>query len=191
MANAMSRMMEAMGLFDSAPAGQRGGGASMDPMSVMDPLGAAGLGSGLGMPWGGPFQDPSRSFAMGEMMRQFSRQMPGAGSRGGSAGGWSPPWAISRLEGIWEGRNGELLVVQGSRFRIYSPHMQRVDGLIQIRDDRLALYNLRDERPQPFEFAESQGRLIMRDLQGQIYLYRRLRLDGGRMDAPAKAPPER
>jgi len=175
MANAMARMMEAMGMFDAAS----GGGVAADPMSMMGPLGAAGLGSGFGAPWGNPFQDPSRAFAMGEMMKQFSHRMPASGTPAGTAGGWSGPWSASQLEGVWEGRNGELLIVQGDRFRIYSPGMQRVDGLIQIRDSRLALYNPQDEHAQPFAFAESKGRLTMRDQAGQTYLYRRLRLDGG------------
>lgn len=187
MANAMTRMMEAMGLFDSAS----GSSVAADPMSMMGPLGAAGLGSGFGTPWGNPFQDPSRSFAMGEMMKQFSHRMPAAGAPTGTAGGWSAPWSASQLEGVWEGRNGELLIVQGGRFRIYSPAMQRVDGLIQIRDNRLALYNPQDEHAQPFEFAESRGRLTMRDPAGQTYLYRRLRLDGGLPGARPQESPER
>lgn len=162
MADAMSRMMDAMGLFDSP---------SSNPRSFGDPPGGSGWGSALGMPWGSPVPDRSRLSPMQELMRQFAGQM----DRHGYSGRWKP----SRLEGIWEGRNGELLIVQGSRFRIYSPRMQRVDGLMQIRGDRLALYNPLDQQAQPFEFGQSQGRLVMRDLSGQVYLYRRLRLDGG------------
>jgi hypothetical protein len=157
-------------------------------MSMMDPLGVSGWGSGLGMPWGSPFQDPSRAFAMGEMMKRLPR-MPAPGAPAGPGGSASLPWTASRLEGVWEGRNGELLIVQGGRFRIYSPDMQRVDGLLQIRGDRLALYHQEEEHARPFEFAESQGRLIMRDLQGEAYLYRRLRLDAGQPSAPRRLPP--
>lgn len=186
MADTMARMMEAMGLFDSASDRRSDGGAPLDPMSMLGPLAATGWGPGFGMPWGGSFQDPSRAFAMGETMRQLYGHMPGRNSPAGV--GRTAPWTTSRLEGIWEGRNGELLIVQGNRFRIYSPGMQRVDGLIQTKDDRLALYNPRDEHAQPFEFAESRGRLVMRDLTGQSYLYRRLRLDGGRSGAATKPP---
>jgi hypothetical protein len=178
MANAMSRMMEAMGLFDSGPTSGPSGSMPMDPTSMAGPWGSVAGPWGPGMPWGGPFQDPSRALQMGEMMNRFSRQM------GAPAGTWSP----SRLEGLWEGRNGELLIVQGERFRIYSPDVRRVDGLIQIREDRLALYNPLYEQAQAFQFAESDGRLVMRDLSGQVYLYRRLRLDGG---APPETAPER
>ncbi len=183
MANAMARMMDAMGLFDSASS-QQGGGTGPDPFPMMDPLGAAPWGPGFGIPRGSPFQDRSRAFAMGEMMKQLSEAMPGLNSAPGPGGGWP----ASRLEGVWEGRNGELLIVQGGRFRIYSPGMQRVDGLIQVRRDRLALYNPQDEQAQPFKFAESRGRLILRGLDGQTYLYRRLWLDGRQPGGTSKAP---
>jgi len=189
MANAMARMMDAMGLFDSTAGGQSGFGLPADPLSAMGPSRAAGWRSPYGMPWGGPLQDPSRAFAMGEAMRQFSEHVPGRKSP--FRDGWPAPWTASRLEGVWEGRDGELLVVQGNRFRIYSPDMKRVEGLIQIRGERLALYNPQNEHAQPFEFAESQGRLVMRDLAGRDYLYRRLRLDGGQSGAMITTTPER
>jgi len=149
MADAMSRMMDAMGLFDSERARQTPGNASTDPMSMSDPL--------LPSSWASAFREKS--------------------------GDWNIPWTPSQLEGIWEGRNGELLIVQGSRFRIYSPQMQRLDGLIQIQGTRLALYNPLNGNAQPFEFSQSGSRLVMRDLAGQVYLYRRLRLDGGQPPA--------
>lgn len=165
MADAMTRMMEAMGLFDAAPA---------EPWSARGPAGA--WGSGLGAPWGGPASARSRTSPLRDLMRQFARGMI---SPDGSGGERPSSWKPSRLEGVWEGRAGELLIVQGERYRIYSPEMQRVNGLIQIRGDRLALYNPLDRRAQPFEFAKHQGRLILRDLAGNLYLYRRLRLNGG------------
>lgn len=174
MADAMARMMDAMGLLDSGPTGNRGAGG---------PFGSSGWAPGFGMPWGSPFQDPSRVFSMGDMMKQFPPHMPMPGATGG---GWPMPWAPSRLEGVWEGRNGELLIVQGDRFRIYAPDVQRMDGLIRISEDRLALYNPMDEQARPFEYAESEGRLAMRDATGEIYIYRRLRLDGL---APHLSPP--
>ncbi len=176
MADAMARMMEAMGLFDSAPGQRDLGGAFADPWSFQSPFGASGWGSALGTPWGGPVRDRSRASTMRELMQRFGRQLV---PPGGSNGDRSPGWEPSRLEGVWEGRDGELLIVQGGRFRIYSSELQRVDGLLQIRGNRLALYNPLDRQARPFEFAERQGRLILRDPAGQLYLYRRLRLDGG------------
>jgi len=177
MADAMAKMMEAMGLFDSAPAQRDLGGVFADPWSRRGPFDAAGWGSTSGAPRGGPGPDRSRTAAMRELMRRFTRQMFPPGESGGD---WPMAWRPSRLEGVWEGRDGELVIVQGERFRIYSPELRRVDGLMRIQGNRLALYNPLDGHARPFEFAEHQGRLIMRDLAGQLYLYRRLWLDGGR-----------
>lgn len=175
MADAMAKMMEAMGLFDSAPAQRDPGGVFADPWSPRGPFGAPGWGPALGAPWGGPVSDRSRAAVMRELMRRFTRQLLPSGE---SSGDWPRAWKPSRLEGAWEGRDGELVIVQGQRFRIYSPELRRVDGLMRIQGNRLALYNPLDGQARPFEFAEHQGRLIMRDLAGQLYLYRRLRLNG-------------
>ncbi len=177
MADAMAKMMEAVGLFDSASAQRDLGGGFADPWSPRGPFSASGWGQILGAPWGGPVPDRSRAAAMGGPMQQFTRRMlpPGEGS-----GDWPVVWKPSQLEGVWEGRDGELVIVQGERFRIYSPELRRVDGLMRIQGDRLALYNPLDGQARPFEFAGHQGRLIMRDLAGRLYLYRRLWLDGGR-----------
>jgi len=110
------------------------------------------------------------------LMRQFNRWMNPPGE---SSGDRLMAWKPVQLEGIWEGRDGELVIVQGERFRIYSPEFRQVDGLVRIQGNRLALYNPLDGHARPFEFAEHQGRLIMRDLAGRLYLYRRLWLDGG------------
>ncbi|MCU0835430.1 MAG: hypothetical protein MUC77_13515 [Chromatiaceae bacterium] len=169
MADVMSRMMEAMGLFGSA-----GAGAGMSPMAMAGPnwgLGPGGFGAPGAMPWGSGMPDPKSGF--GQMMRPFS-------------GATGMPWSGAPLEGIWEGRNGELLIVQGNRFRLYPGESGYLDGYLQVSGGRLALYNPGDEQARPFEYAESDGRLVLRDPDGQIYLYRRLILD----PEPARAPPQ-
>lgn len=180
MADAMARMMEAMGLF-----GSTAGGAGMNPMTMAGPnwgLGPGGFGmpGGMpgGMPWGSGMPSPQGGF--GEMMKPFtSGAFPGAKGL---------PWAGSPLEGVWEGRNGELLIVQGNRFRLYPGESGYLDGYLQISGDRLALYNPSDAQTRPFEYAESEGRLVLRDGGGQVYLYRRLFLDEQTSPTPAQAP---
>jgi hypothetical protein len=176
MADAMAQMMEAMGMFNPSS------GTSAPPYPMWMP----GAG-GAGMPWGGsPFQDPSGAMSMGDnMMRKLYPNMPGVGSPGQSY-----PWMGAGLEGIWEGRDGELLIVQGKRFRIYSGAAAYVDGYLHTQGDKLAMYNTGDQQARAFEYAESDGRLVLRDPAGQIYLYRRLRLDavepGEAPSAPAR-----
>jgi len=176
MADVMARMMEAMGLFGSA-----GVGSGMSPMAMAGPnwgLGPGGFGPPGGMPWGSAM--PSPQSGLGQMMRPFT-----SGTFPGAAGF---PWSGGPLEGIWEGRNGELLIVQGNRFRLYPGESGYLDGYLQVSGDRLALYNPSDAQARPFEFAEAEGRLVLRDQAGQLYLYRRLFLDPEPAGAPAEAP---
>ena len=183
MADAMVRMMEAMGLFDPS---------SMAAMAPGAPFGAPGSTPGFGgfgmpgaAPWELPSSDPSGAMAKGgEMMKRFSE---GMGVPGDMTGGMLPWASGSRLEGVWEGRNGELLIVQGDRFRIYPGNAGYVEGYLRLSGDRLAMYNPEDANLRPFEYAESQGRLVLRDEAGSLYLYRRLWLD--QEQRPAAATP--
>jgi hypothetical protein len=174
MADAMVRMMEAMGLFGAA-----GGALSGGSPGVPNPMGMSGWPSGFGampgvpgagaMPFpGGSQMDPTSQ--MGQMMERFN---PGSAMSG------AMPWAAGPLEGIWEGSDDGLLIVQGARYRIYAPFSGYIDGDIRITGDRIELTNRREGFGQEFEYALDQGRLVLRDRQGQIYLYRRLVLEGG------------
>lgn len=163
MADAMSRMMEAMGLFGSAtdPARSMYGG-------MPSPFGMPGWPGGtLGMPFGGGSQ----------MWDQFYRSIPGLSQMPQMP---QLPWSGSALEGAWEAAGGGLLLVQGPYYRLYAPQGGFVDGSIQVTGDRLRLSNSQAGFNLEFEYAmDQEGRLAMRDQGGQIYLYRRLVLKGG------------
>lgn len=92
---------------------------------------------------------------------------------------------ITGLDGIWEGRDGELFIIHGNRFRLYSPNSLFVDGLIRRDDGHIALYNPNRQQARPYEVAEQDGRLVLRDSAGQLLLYRRLWLDAGSADPDA------
>jgi hypothetical protein len=167
MADAMSRMMEAMGLF--------GSGSGTDPARSMyggmpSPFGMPGMGmpgwpgGAMGMPFGGGSQ----------LWDQFSRSVPGLSRMP------QMPWSGSALEGAWEAAGGGLLLVQGPYYRLYAPNGGFVDGSIQVTGDRLRMSNSQAGFNLEFEYAmDEEGRLAMRDDNGQIYLYRRLVLKGG------------
>jgi hypothetical protein len=174
MADAMSRMMEAMGLFN-APATP-----GLPMASPLSPLGGM-PGGGIIMPgmpgastWPATGGDPSGLMEKGgDMMKGFSEGLAKSGEMAGIM-----PWSSgSKLDGVWEGRNGELLIVQGNRFRIYPGDRGYVDGYLQASGERLAMYNPKNAQISPFEFAESGGRLVLRDDAGALYLYRRLWLE--------------
>ena len=148
MADAMSRMMESMGLL---------GAGSDDARSMGD---ARGSGAALGQG--------------GEMGRKMLE-----GMTNGAPGTGRMPWTGAALEGIWEAAGGGLLIVQGGNYRLYAPHWAYVDGTIQVTGNRLQLTSRRANFSLTFEFALDQGRLALRDGNGQVMLYRRLVLDGG------------
>lgn len=98
------------------------------------------------------------------------------------AGSWyswqgNTPWATSVLEGIWEDNQGGLLIVQGGFYRLYAACRGYIDGDIRVLGNRVELTNRRQGFSQTFEFALDQGRLALRDQNGQIYVYRRLILN--------------
>lgn len=168
MADAMSRMMEAMGLFGSgttAPGSMYGGGMP-SPFNMP--------GSGMGMP-GWPGGSMGMPFGGGsQIWDQFSRSVPGMSQMP------QMPWTGSSLEGPWEAAGGGLLLVQGPYYRLYAPNGGYVDGSIQVAADRVRLSNSQAGFNLEFEYAlDQEGRLAMRDQNGQIYLYRRLVLKGG------------
>jgi len=187
MVEAMVKMMQAMGVFDpSSLPSMPMGTVPVDPYAWNPGV------SSFGMPgasaWSGAVQDPSAAMEKGgDMVKQFSdgMRMPkdiGTGLFPGSLG--------TPLEGIWEGRGGELLIVQGNRFRIYPGNAGYIDGYFQLRGERLAMYNPKNANIRPFEYAESEGRLVLRDEAGTLYLYRRLWLEG-RQGANKNALPQR
>lgn len=188
MADAMTRMMDAMGMFRerdsdlrrprsdgkssnwasaSSPFSSWSGFPAMSPFSMPGqtpwssfPLGMGGL-PGMSSPW-----DPSG----------WSRQMPGFGPGDSSPYGapWGAPYDQSPLEGSWESPAGELLLIEGSHYRMYSGDSRYLDGRIRVEGDRLLLYNPEQENALAFEYVHQDGRLMLRDEAGQVYLYRRI-----------------
>jgi hypothetical protein len=156
-AEAMARMMDAMGLLGDAADGP-------PPAAGAMPF-APGQ-----MPWQMPW--PGMPGQTMPDMGSWMEQMPGVVQLPDV-----PGWRRTTLDGIWEGRDGGLLIVQAHRFRLYSGHGDYIEGLIQQRGDRIALYDPEHDVARPYEFAQHQGRLVLRDPTGQVYLYRRLWLD--------------
>ncbi len=144
MLDAMTRMMEAMGMVNApepAPA---------------DPAGDHNW------PWLLPFGDPIQTFSFPKPQAQL--RLPG--SKSGHV-----------LDGLWEDREQGLLIIHGSRFRICQPRSGSIDGIIEQRDNRVILYNPNNRQARLYEFALFEGRLVLRDPEGQLLLYRRLWLD--------------
>ena len=93
------------------------------------------------------------------------------------ASGGAMPWTGTSLDGLWEDNQGGLLIVQGGFYRLYSACRGYIEGQIRVQTDRVELSNRTENFTQTFEFALDQGRLALRDQNGQLYLYRRLILN--------------
>lgn len=156
MAQAIARMMESMGLTGPTPA--TAVGAPSLP-SALNP--AATL-----SPWPTPTPDQAAQQA-GAVAESTWRTLQNALNAA------APPSGTA-LEGLWEDNQGGLLIVQGRFYRLYSACRGYIEGEIRVQAAQVELSNRSEQFAQSFEFALDQGRLALRDQQGQLYLYRRL-----------------
>jgi hypothetical protein len=84
------------------------------------------------------------------------------------------PAMQSSLDGIWQGRDGEIVLVMYGHFRIYADSENYRDGLYQIDEKWLTLYDPQTGSRKRYEYAFSEGRMVLRDEQDQLLLYRQL-----------------
>ncbi len=79
------------------------------------------------------------------------------------------------LNGSWQGESGEILVIQNELFRIYLDRDSFRDGrLAQVAPQMIILQDIASGQERPYEFAESEGRLLMRDPAGNLLRYIRI-----------------
>ncbi len=102
-----------------------------------------------------------------------------------------PPGAVSRmpgqliplqprasgspLEGVWQGRAGEILMIREGRFRIYVNRDQYRQGKLRYKSKTLYMHDPRTSITKKYDYATHKGRLVLRDAEGRLLLYRRLR----------------
>jgi hypothetical protein len=96
-------------------------------------------------------------------------------------GGTSPypsaPYGPQRfpLNGSWQGEGGEILVIRGQQFRIYLDRDNYLEGRLQHpHPQMIVLQDLQTSQVRPYVFAESKGRLILRDSSDNLLRYIRI-----------------
>ena len=99
--------------------------------------------------------------------QQIQQMMRGMGAPKGL------PFTGASLDGIWQGRSGEILVIWANRFRIYADASRFTEGDLRVQGNQLWLHNPRSNTSQRYEYAAHEGRLVLRDARGQLLLYRR------------------
>ena len=135
----------------------------------------------------------------GNVVPDWSQYAPSGGWPGFGGSGYTPPWNSGQLpgqqqmqqmmqgmgapqglpftgtslDGIWQGRSGDVLVMWGNRFRIYADTDRFTEGQLRVQGNQLWLHNPTSNTTQRYEYALYQGRLALRDAYGQLLLYRR------------------
>ena len=87
---------------------------------------------------------------------------------------WTPPSPPSPLDGSWQGNTGEVLTISQGRFRVYQGRDQYREGSITLAGNYLTMTPDGVAQGRVYEFAEQEGRLVLRDEMGNLLLYRRL-----------------
>jgi hypothetical protein len=85
-----------------------------------------------------------------------------------------PRSPVSSLDGVWQGRSGEILMIRDGRFRIYVTRERYRRGKLRIRGKILYMHNPNTNTTNKYEYATQKGRLALRDTEGHLLLYRRL-----------------
>ncbi len=144
------------------------------------PLPAAGASADRGLAMADTFLNMMQAMGLFRSDDSWQRMADAWRSGGGSgalddSSRYEPDPAMrgGRLNGLWRGRGGEWLLIRGPYFRLLSGRGQQVDGMLRLHDNLLSLFTGRGQKPWVYEFAEDQGRLVLRDRQGNLFLYRR------------------
>jgi hypothetical protein len=80
----------------------------------------------------------------------------------------------SPMDGIWEGQGGELILVMYGHFRIYADAEHYRDGSYEVIDNHIIMHDPQSGAKRTYEFALSEGRLVLRDQEGHLLLFRQL-----------------
>lgn len=175
MAYAIARMMEAMGFPNGAI------NASPLPFNPMTMTGLPSAFNGLPSMTNpvAPALAVSGNTPLNQILQHFNQ------SWANHEHSQTAPEITGVLEGVWEDNQGGLLIVQRNHYRIYSSCNGFIDGDILVNAKQVALTNRREKFTQTFEFALDNGRLVLRNQNGDVFLYRLLILDQEQSIAPA------
>jgi PAS domain-containing protein len=95
------------------------------------------------------------------------RNMPGA----------APRSSLSRtqlLDGIWQGRQGDILMIRDGNARLFGYNRAVHESAeISLTANRLELKSLSSGLARTYDYAYRDDRLALRDAAGNILLYRR------------------
>ena len=137
------------------------------------------------LPWAAatPWSQGSMPWSQGRMpwsqggmgpMSYGQQMMP---SLGGAATPYfnRNPAGRTALDGSWQGRSGEVLVINRGHFRVYLNRNDFREGqLLLSGNDKLSMLDPATGLSRQYQYAQHQGKLVLRDEKGELLLYRRL-----------------
>lgn len=86
-----------------------------------------------------------------------------------------PPNMNNELDGNWISNSGELLQIKGDNFYLQATDGRKIWGILQIHARMLMLQQPRLRLNMLYEYAIQNNRLALRDVQGNLLLYQRVR----------------
>ncbi len=147
------------------------------------------------------FLDMMRSMlTMFEMMQLYQDFVSGR-----DRGSWAPPpaWpppphtptlppfspqSTTQLDGAWASNTNLLFAIRGNAGRIYWAKDQYRDFRVEVLPPRLRLTDLETGQSEEFEAALQDDRLVLRDRQGRLALFRRIPVERLRATPPVTRP---
>lgn len=173
MSQAMLSMMDAMGnLAQKFNRNQGWSSSSYLPPSAWQGLGYAPWGMST-LPGGGI---PGQQQLQGVMGQAPAAALSGQQAAQGLLGQTLPGQAPGRspLDGIWRGQRGEIVLVMYGMFRIYANADTYRDGRYEVQGNKLVMIDPSRGTRRSYDFALDQGRLVLRDRDGNLLLFRQL-----------------
>jgi hypothetical protein len=79
------------------------------------------------------------------------------------------------LNGTWRGASGDILVIRGNRFRIHNAEGLYSDGTFHIVGNQFFAYAPASAIIRRYELMQLHDRLALRDSEGQVILFERLK----------------
>ena len=127
---------------------------------------------------GNPWQSMSQALTMQQMM---PGSYPGAGGATipflpGYGYGKTPAYKPHWIEGRWYARDGMIMEVRQGQVKMFyrhSPNQVR-SGIIRLKEHWLGIYFPSQQFARQYEFAYKDDRLALRDIDGNLMLFRRM-----------------
>jgi hypothetical protein len=165
MSQAMLTMMDIMGNLAQQYSSNRRWNSGYVPFEAMSGAPMAMY----NMPGGIPGQQQMQSLSEGAQ-----DGLPAIVNPAQTMGGMFPGTDQSPLDGIWQGQAGEIVLVMYGHFRIYADSDHYRDGRYEINDKLLVMHDPQSGNSRSYEYAFSEGRMVLRDKEGNLLLFRQL-----------------